>query len=68
MAADVNSDGKISAVDLLNLTKAILELIDEFSNDTPSWKSIPAQIELNESPGEAINLDFQLVKIGNVNG
>ena len=68
LAADVNSDGKISAVDLLNLTKAILELIDEFSNDTPSWKSIPTQIEINESPGETIDLDFQLVKIGNVNG
>lgn len=68
LAADVNSDNKISAVDLLNLTKAILELIDEFPNDTPSWKSIPAQIELNQDPGQTVDLDFQLVKIGNVNG
>ncbi|MDF1694514.1 MAG: dockerin type I domain-containing protein [Saprospiraceae bacterium] len=68
LAADVNSDDKISAVDLLNLTKAILELIDEFPNDTPSWKSIPAQIELTEDPGQIIELEFQLVKIGNVNG
>lgn len=68
LAADVNSDNKISAVDLLNLTKAILELIDEFPNNTPSWKSIPEQIELNQDPGQTINLDFQLVKIGNVNG
>jgi thiol-disulfide isomerase/thioredoxin len=68
LAADVNSDNKISVVDLLNLTKAILELIDEFPNDTPSWKSIPAQIELNLDPGQTIDLEFQLVKIGNVNG
>lgn len=68
LAADVNSDNKISAVDLLNLTKAILELIDEFPNDTPSWKSIPSQIELNQDPGESVDIDFQLVKIGNVNG
>jgi thiol-disulfide isomerase/thioredoxin len=68
LAADVNSDNKISPVDLLNLTKAILELIDEFPNDTPSWKSIPSQIELNLEPGQTIDLNFQLVKIGNVNG
>jgi len=68
LAADVNSDDKISPVDLLNLTKAILELIDEFPNDTPSWKSIPAQIELSQDPGQTIDINFQLVKIGNVNG
>lgn len=68
VAADVNSDGKVSPIDLLNLTKAILELIDEFSNDTPSWKAIPAQIELNQDPGQSIDLNIQLVKIGNVSG
>lgn len=66
LAADVNSDDKISPVDLLNLTKAILELIDEFPNDTPSWKSIPSQIELSEDPGQAVELNFQLLKIGNI--
>jgi len=66
LAADVNSDDKISVRDILDLTKAILELVDEFPNDTPSWKSIPAQIELTEDPGEAISIDFQLIKIGNV--
>ncbi len=68
LAADVNSDDKISVTDILNLTKAILELIDVFPNNTPSWKSIPTQIELNQDPGETIDIDFQLVKIGNVNG
>ena len=67
LAADVNSDGKVAVSDILNLTKAILELIDVFPNDTPSWKSVPAQIALNQNPGEAIDIDFQLVKIGNVN-
>lgn len=66
LAADVNSDGKIKPSDILNITKAILGLIDEFPNGTPSWKSIPAQIELSQDPGESIDLDFQLVKMGNV--
>lgn len=68
LASDVNSDDKVNVVDILNLTKAILELVDDFPNDTPSWKSIPAQIALSKDPGESINIDFQLVKIGNVNG
>jgi thiol-disulfide isomerase/thioredoxin len=67
LAADVNSDDKVNVADILNLTKAILELIDEFPNNTPSWKSIPTQIALNQNPGESIDLNFQLVKIGNVN-
>jgi len=66
LAADVNSDDKIKPSDILNMRKAILGLISEFPNDTPSWKSIPAQIELNQDPGESIELDFQLVKMGNV--
>ncbi len=67
IAADVNSDDKVSVHDILNLTKAILELIDVFPNNTPSWKSIPAQVELIQNPGEAVDVSFQLIKIGNVN-
>ncbi|MEM9546022.1 MAG: redoxin domain-containing protein [Bacteroidota bacterium] len=66
VAADVNSDDKLSAVDLLELTKVILELEDEFPNETPSWISIPNQIELSDDPGEVVNLNFQFIKIGNV--
>ena len=66
LAADVNGDDKIAVSDILNLTKAILELEDEFPNNTPSWKSIPAQIELSEDPGQTITIEFQLVKVGNV--
>lgn len=66
LAADLNSDGQIKAHDLLTLQKALLGLITEFPNDTPSWVSIPAQIPLAQSFGNTINLDFQLVKIGNV--
>ena len=68
LAADVNSDDRITASDLLRLWKVLLELEDDFPNDTPSWKSIPAQIELSQDPGQTIDLDFELVKIGNVNG
>jgi len=63
----VNSDDKINPVDLLNLQKALLDLITEFPNETPSWKSIPAQIELTEDFGQTIDINFQMVKIGNVN-
>lgn len=67
LAADVNGDDKVSVHDILTLTKAILELIDVFPNDTPSWKTIPESIELNQDPGQTVDIDFQLVKIGNVN-
>jgi thiol-disulfide isomerase/thioredoxin len=66
LAADFNSDGLIKAHDLLTLQKALLGLISEFPNETPSWKSIPAQISLTQSFGNTIDLDFQLIKIGNV--
>ncbi|MEE9439924.1 MAG: redoxin domain-containing protein [Saprospiraceae bacterium] len=66
LAADVNSDGQIRPNDILNMQKAILELIDVFPNGTPSWKSIPAQIDLIENPGGNIDINFQLVKIGNL--
>ena len=67
LAADVNSDNKINPVDLVNLQKALLDLISEFPNGTPSWKSIPTQIELTEDFGETLDINFQLVKVGNVN-
>ena len=66
IAADLNSDGLIKAHDLLTLQKALLGLITEFPNGTPSWFSIPAQLPLAESKGNTISLDFQLIKIGNV--
>ncbi len=66
LAADLNSDGQIKPHDLLTLQKALLGLITEFPNGTPSWISIPAQLSLTESLGNTINLDFQLIKIGNV--
>lgn len=66
LAADLNSDGQIKPHDLLTLQKALLGLITEFPNGTPSWISIPAQLPLTESLGNTIDLDFQLIKIGNV--
>ncbi|MFZ1751556.1 MAG: redoxin domain-containing protein [Saprospiraceae bacterium] len=67
LAADVNSDGKISAIDLVNITKVILGLIPSFPNDTPSYKSIPSKISLTPNVGNTVALDFTIVKIGNVN-
>jgi len=67
LAADVNSDGELKVSDIFRLTKVILELDNEFPNGTPSWKTIPAQIELQENPGETITVEFELVKVGNVN-
>ena len=66
LAADLNSDGKIKPHDLLTLQKALLGLITEFPNGTPSWLSIPAEIPLSENLGNTVNIDFQLIKVGNV--
>lgn len=66
LAADLNSDGKIKPHDLLILQKALLGLITEFPNGTPSWISIPAEIILTESLGNTININFQLIKVGNI--
>lgn len=67
LAADVNNDNKVNALDLLNLQRALLLLIDEFPNDTPSWRVIPAQIPLEESPGSEVGVAFRVVKTGNLN-
>jgi len=50
----------------LTLQKALLGLITELPNDTPSWVTIPANIPLTESLGNTVGIDFQFIKIGNV--
>lgn len=67
LAADVNSDGIITASDLLNMKKVILGLSDSFPNGTPSYKAIPEKINLSPAPGTTVPLDFIIVKMGNVN-
>ncbi len=66
LAADTNGDGRITSTDMLQLRNVILEVINEFPNGTPSYKMLPESIEIFENPGQSINLDFQVVKIGNV--
>ncbi len=68
LAADVNSDGKIRPSDLVDIRKVILELEDGFPNGTPSWKSIPQQIPLPSDPGQQVDINFTLVKMGDVGG
>ncbi len=45
IAADVNSDGNITALDLAFINGAIIEGITEFPNGTPSWRFIPEDFE-----------------------
>jgi len=67
LAADVNSDNKITANDMLNIRKVILGLSGSFPNNTPSYKAIPGRKPLSPSPGNTVNMEFNVVKMGNVN-
>jgi len=64
LAADLNSSGDITAYDMLILRQMILSIIDEFPNNTPSWRFIDANYEfedgkdpLEENAPSSINLD-----------
>lgn len=83
IAADVNASGDVSTFDIIQLRKLILDLTDEFSNNT-SWRFVdasydfqtdeplnepfPEQIQINAASGSQPNLDFIAVKIGDING
>jgi hypothetical protein len=67
LAADVNTDNKITANDMLNIRKVILGISAGFPNNTPSYKSIPERRTFSANPGNTVNLDFTIVKMGNVN-
>ena len=81
IAADVNNDGQITAIDLIELRKLILGLTTEFA-DVGSWIFVNADQILNiENPwtyestrtisdlsNDMMNEDFIGVKIGDVNG
>lgn len=66
IAADTNGDSRITAGDIVQIQKAILDLIQDFPNDTPSYKMIPETIPVSENPGQTTVLDMTIVKIGNV--
>ncbi len=82
IAADINNDGRVSSLDLVDLRKLILGIIDELPQNQ-SWRFVSAAIGIDdpESPfpfPESINVrnfdghetsqNFTGVKIGDVNG
>ena len=56
IAADVNNDKIISAIDLIELRKVILDVSDAFTNNT-SWRFINADYEFSDG-GTAIDRSF----------
>jgi len=66
VAADANGDGRLTAIDMVIIRSVILDLIQVFPNNTPSYKMIPEYISVTETPGQTLNLDLMVIKIGNV--
>jgi len=80
IAADVNNDSSISAIDLIDLRKLILGIHEEYPNNG-SWKFVEAdqnltllnpwiyneEIAISELDEDMMNEDFIGVKIGDVN-
>ena len=83
IAGDVNRDGRMTAIDLLELRKVILGLSDEFTNND-SWRFVDDNYQFI-SPNNPLNeqfketymiegltttmiLDFVGIKVGDVNG
>ena len=83
IAADVNNDEMISALDMVELRKAILGFTDEFANNT-SWRFIDAEYEFINSADplsegfpekydistleESMTIDFIGLKVADING
>ena len=57
IAADVNRDGEVSALDLLHTRRMILRLQTTFPNGTPSWRFIDKQYQFN-NPTNPLAEDF----------
>ncbi len=83
IAADVNNSGSITALDMVELRRAILKLNDEFTNNT-SWRFVASDFVF-ENPSnptaelmpqevyisgleEEQSFDFIAIKIGDING
>ncbi|MBK9727825.1 MAG: hypothetical protein IPO86_06885 [Saprospiraceae bacterium] len=81
LAADVNNSNTISAKDVSDIRRAILGIVNEFPNGTPSWKFIkadhiflnpelpwnaPGTIESNTVPDQFDQLNFMGIKTGDV--
>ena len=84
LAADVNGSGSISTLDLVFIRRLILTIEDNFPNEVPSWRLIPADFEFTnpldpfadaipeqldyEILSEDLEQDFIAIKMGDVNG
>ena len=82
IAADVNQSGSVTAFDMVQLRRLILNLETEFTNNT-SWKFVEAKYEFTTANPAAeafptlssvnnlaqdMQMDFTAIKIGDVNG
>ncbi len=67
IAADTNGDGFINAIDLITLQRAILGQINMFPN-SDSYMITPLEIPIFLSPGDNQQLNFEGIKIGDLNG
>jgi SdrD B-like domain/Dockerin type I domain len=84
IAADVNRDGDITAVDMLHTRRMVLRLQTAFPNGTPAWRFVDKAYRFNDPTNplaedfpEVVNIsnmptmaqaDFIGIKVGDVNG
>ena len=67
IAADVNTDGQVTTLDVIEVRKLIIELIDAFSSGT-SHAVFPAQYEIQVSElHNSAEQVFEVIKLGDVN-
>ena len=80
IAADVNDNGKVNGVDIVQIRKALLDYYTEFPDNT-SWRFVdkaydfsganvydyPESVVLNELSDDVTNADFTAIKIGDIN-
>lgn len=82
VAADVNKDGLINIADVILLNRVVLEINNEFPNNT-SWRFLPKKLDISSNPLKVdwpnyidmsqpnldyTSLDFVSIKVGDVNG
>ncbi len=80
IAADVNDNGKVNGIDIVQIRKALLNYYEEFPDNT-SWKFIdksygfdngnyfdyPESVVLNELDADVYDADMLAVKVGDLN-
>ena len=81
VAADVNNDERVSTLDMIEIRRAILKQIDEFTQ-VPSWRFVPANHVFGSSTWETpvpfvyevetsadeMEVNFVAIKMGDVTG